>query len=437
MAERRSRARDASDTRLVAFAAVAAIVLALVEIGVDVATWIELDIAPLYALPLILAAVTRSRPLLWSLLAASVFTTFLVYAQQAPPGSFGLGDPLLVNRVLDAAALLVTAGLLHIWLASLDVRAAQARRLEQQNAELAAANAALADANAKLGAREVELAQRNAALDELRRVAEASSGRKTELLAAVSHDIRSPVNAINLIATYIRRAADDPASSQQVPRMAERLQANTSSLLELVSDVLDMAQLDSGEVKCRPVTFRLDDLVADRCRTEAPQAEAKGLALSHTVATPMIVHTDRSKLDRMLTNLVTNAIKYTPAGSVSVTTGLDPGGRPQLEVRDTGPGILPEDRDRIFNEFTRGSLVHADGQHGWGMGLAICRRLARLLGAAVEVDSEPARGSTFRIVLPASARVVDGGDARRSGDADLLPSADPRPPRSTPAVRRL
>jgi signal transduction histidine kinase len=232
-------------------------------------------------------------------------------------------------------------------------------------------------------------------------MAEAASGRKTRMLTSVSHDIRSPVNAINLIAAVIHRAAGDPARASQVPRMAERLQESTSSLLELISDVLDMAQLDAGAIECRPVTFRLDELVGARCGTLAPQAEAKGLVLAAVHSREIVVSTDRTKLDRMLTNLVTNAIKFTETGSVTVTASVDGEGRAQVEVRDTGPGIAPHEREHIFDEFARGAQAGSGAEPGWGMGLAICRRLAKVLDAELTMDSVPGKGSTFRIRLGA------------------------------------
>jgi signal transduction histidine kinase len=137
----------------------------------------------------------------------------------------------------------------------------------------------------------------------------------------------------------------------------------------------------------------------------------------------LVVHTDRTKVDRMLTNLVSNAIKFTSSGSVTVVTGLAADGRPQVEVHDTGPGIAPEDRERIFHEFTRANDANVNGEPGWGMGLAICRRFADLLDATLEVDSEPNVGSTFRILLPAHSIVQADRGACAGGRADATGTA--------------
>jgi signal transduction histidine kinase len=250
MALRRNPAADSADETMFVFAAAMAIVFALGAVGLDFVTPVELDIAPLYALALLMAGLARSSRLVWALVAVLVAVTFVVLAVNGGPGAFGLDSIGFANRVLDAAALLVTAGLLHIWLASLEVRDRQARELEAQNRKVAAANAALAEHDA-------ELARQNAVLDELRRLAEAASGRKTRMLTSVSHDIRSPVNAINLIVELIRRTAGDPEREAQLPRMVQRLQDNAASLLGLVTDVLDIAQFDAGHAQTRITAFSL------------------------------------------------------------------------------------------------------------------------------------------------------------------------------------
>ena len=122
--------------RTVAFAYASAIALAAAEVVLDLGTWVELDIAAIYGIPLVLAAFTRNRRLLWGLTAALALATFITYALQIPVGTFGMREALFVNRVLDAAALLLTAGLLHVWMMSLDIREAQALLLEEQNLRL-------------------------------------------------------------------------------------------------------------------------------------------------------------------------------------------------------------------------------------------------------------------------------------------------------------
>ena len=122
--------------RAIAFAYVFAIALAVAEVIVDLGTRVELDIATIYGIPLVLAAFTRNRRLLWGLMVALTLATFITYALQIPAGAFELREALFVNRVLDAVALLLTAGLLHVWMTSLDIREAQAQLLQEQNRKL-------------------------------------------------------------------------------------------------------------------------------------------------------------------------------------------------------------------------------------------------------------------------------------------------------------
>src|SRR5688572_29320274 len=208
------------------FIALLAVALALVEVLLDAVTWVELDVAAIYGLPLVLAALTRSRRLLWALTATLTVATFAVYAAQIPVGVFTFGETFFVNRLFDAVAVLLTAGLLHVWIISLDTVEAQTLLLEAQNEEL----------------------------ERRRSEAEEASARKTRLLAAASHDIRTPVHTISLMAEVLRRTAENPALAAQVPKLAQRLQANALSLADLLSAVLDSARLESGRVEYQEST---------------------------------------------------------------------------------------------------------------------------------------------------------------------------------------
>ena len=386
--------------RAVVFASWSAIVLSVAEVALDLGTWVELDIAAIYGIPLVLAAFTRNRRLLWGLLIVLVLATFIAYALQIPSGSFALHEALFVNRVLDAIALLLIAGLLHIWMASLDVRDAQARLLHEQNNRLEAANALLV-------AHEARIVRQNEELSRRRHEAEEASGRKTRLLNAVSHDIRNPVNTINLMAEVIRHSAEDPALVMQVPQMAKRLQANAQSLVALVSEVLDIAHLDSGLLQLRESTFSLNEFVDAKCRDLMALAEAKSLYLRpETPERIVCVRTDRIKLDRILTNLVMNAIKFTAKGGITVSIALADECAAVIRVRDTGVGMPANELERIFDEFAQIDLSAGDPNRGWGLGLAICRRLVRFIGASINVESEPHRGSVFVVRLPPEC-VVD------------------------------
>jgi signal transduction histidine kinase len=400
--------------RAVLFAGWFAIVESAAEIAVDLGTWVELDIATIYGIPLVLAAFTRDRRLLWGLTIVLMLVTFIAYAVQIPSGTFAVREALFVNRALDAIALLLIAGLLHIWMASLDVRDAQARLLHEQNRRLEtqtkllhAQNGRLEAANALLVAHEARIVHQNEELRRRRQEADEASGRKTQLLNAVSHDIRNPAYTINLMAEVIRRSAEDSALVPQVPQMAKRLQAHAQSLVALVSEVLDAARFDSGLLQLRETTFSLNEFVDAKCRDFAALAEAKSLYLRpETPERIVCVRTDRIKLDRILTNLVMNAIKFTADGGVTVGVAVADDGAAVISTRDTGVGMQASELERIFEEFAQLDPSVGHPGRGWGLGLAICRRLAKFIGASITVKSKPGRGSMFAVRLPPEC-VVD------------------------------
>jgi signal transduction histidine kinase len=376
------------------FASACAVALASVEVLLDLFTWVELDIASIYGIPLVLAAFARNRRLLWGLTVTLTLATFVTYALQIPAGVFAMHEALFVNRVLDAVALLLIAGLVHLWMTSRDIREAQSLLLVEQNRKLELANDLLVAHEAQIVAQNEELARR-------RREAEEASGRKTRLLNAVSHDIRNPVNTINLMAEVIRRTAEDPALVTQVPTMARRLQSNARALVALVSEVLDIAHLDSGLLQRHDTTFSLNEFLDEKYRDVAPLAEVKGLQLMLELPERAVrVRIDRVKLDRIVTNLITNAVKFTTSGTVTLSAAVAADQGVAIRVRDTGIGIAANELGHIFDEFAQFNIPLGKTNGGWGLGLAISRRLANFIGASVGVESELGRGSTFTLVLP-------------------------------------
>lgn len=373
--------------------------LAAIEVFIDWDTWIQLNVSIVYSLPLVIAAAARSRWLIWVLTLFLVSATFVVYMVQIPRGVFSLHEPFFVNRVLAAVTVVLAAALLHVLTLAVDTLAAQRRSLAEQNVKLETVNVEL------LQSKE-EIARQNEELEIRRREAEAASGRKTRMLASVSHDIRTPLNTISLMAEVIRRTAGSPAAATQVPGLAQRLHANALSLADLVSDVLDIASIDSGRLALRESEFRLDELVREACQHLLPLAHAKRLRLTTEVpAQPIRLRTDRVKLSRVLGNLISNAIKFTDSGDITVGAALTPDGGLLIAVRDTGVGIAPDNRERIFDEYAQLQSAERGSATGWGLGLAICRRLVDLMGGQIAVESELGRGSVFTVYLPASCVV--------------------------------
>ncbi len=240
-------------------------------------------------------------------------------------------------------------------------------------------------------------------LESRRKEAEDASVRKSRFLAAVSHDIRTPANAISLLAELIRRSAQDPAQTGEIPEVAHELERCSTSLVNFVSDVLDLTRLDLGRLELRESDFDFSECLSDVFHQLQPLAEKKDLEfVCDTLPTAVRVHADRIKLLRVLTNLIGNAVKYTERGRVCVSAERLPNGRPRVSVSDTGIGIAPENLSAIFDEFAQLKNPDRAKSTGSGLGLSISKRLIGIMGGELEVVSQTGKGSTFSFTLPAS-----------------------------------
>lgn len=244
-------------------------------------------------------------------------------------------------------------------------------------------------------------------LDNRRREAEEANVRKTRFLAAVSHDVRTPANAISLLAELLRRAATNPAMAADIPDLTTELHASSVSLVSLLTEVLDIARFDSGKVELIESDFSLNQLMEEERINLAPLARDKGLAFNWVLSPrPLWMRSDRIKLARVLGNLVGNAIKFTEKGEVSVEAIAKADGGVDLRVIDTGVGIALEHQAMIFDEFFQLRNPERDRTKGSGLGLSICHRLVEAMGAKLSVMSTPGKGSAFVVALPASSIVL-------------------------------
>lgn len=278
---------------------------------------------------------------------------------------------------------------------------------------VAAASFARADARRRAAEREsgrrtamleAEIAahrQTGAKLARAREAAEAANEAKTRYLVAMSHEIRSPLNAIYGYAQLLER--DETMSGAEAGRVIRRSAEHVTNLVETL---LDISRIESGVVRLRSDIVDVPALFEGILDMFLMQAASKGLTLQLELSDrlPRYTRTDERRLRQMLINLISNAIKYTDAGGATIVVGY----RSQvadIEVRDTGPGIDPDDVERIFQPFERGSGAAAQRQPGIGLGLAITRALARVMGGDIEVRSRPGEGSSFRLrlLLPALA----------------------------------
>jgi signal transduction histidine kinase len=378
------------------FALPVAIILAATGVVIDWATRIELNVAILYSLPLVVAAVARDRKLVWGLAAVLLVVTFGVYVAQVDDGDASMRGFFFMDRVLAAACILLNAGILDAWMRSVDRLVSRDLSIRKQNEILAAANRELTLSKQQITLQNEELERRRLEIEQV-------SMRKTQMLASLSHDIRTPIQAITLLSELMRRTAERPELAGRIPALAQRLRSNAVSVVDFLSEVIDVASFDAGRVSVNSSEFSLDALIAEQRQRLSALADDKGLQLLVVPPTqPLWLLTDRVKLGRVLGNLVSNAIKFTRTGSVTIGSGLDRDGAVFISVADTGCGMKPEHLEQVFGEYSQLNQYTAQAGGGWGLGLAISRRLVRLLGGEISVVSELDAGSTFTVALPAS-----------------------------------
>ncbi len=242
-----------------------------------------------------------------------------------------------------------------------------------------------------------ELTRLNAALARAKGEADAANISKTKFLAAASHDILQPLNAARLYVTSLIER-----SGHADTRLIDNVDASLEAVEEIFGALLDISRLDTGAMRPEFISFRIDELMRQIELEFAPLADAKGLGLAF-VPSSAVVRADRRLLRRLIQNLVSNAIKYTPSGRVLVGCRRR-GADLRIDVYDTGVGI-PEGKQRaIFEEFHRLD-AGAKIARGLGLGLSIVERVARVLGGTVEVVSSVGYGSHFSMTVPLSSAV--------------------------------
>lgn len=225
--------------------------------------------------------------------------------------------------------------------------------------------------------------------------AERASAERARFLAAASHDLRQPVQAISLVAAVLEREPMTPRGREALDQMVRGVDA----LRNLLGALLDIHQLEGGGASAQVETFALDGLLREVEAAARPPAEAKGLAFT-IHETGAHVASDRARLGQMLLNLVQNAVRYTDAGGVTLSASVTPAGTLRLRVEDTGIGIPREHLSRIWDEFYQVGNQERDRSRGLGLGLSIVSRLSRLLGHPVAVETEHGRGSVFSVEVP-------------------------------------
>jgi len=238
------------------------------------------------------------------------------------------------------------------------------------------------------------------ALQAAKEQAEQASRTKSEFLANMSHELRTPMNAIIGFTRLVMRRGKEVLPDKQYANL-EKILVSANHLLGLINDVLDLSKVEAGRMEVRPIEFALEPLLDQCLRTVEPMLKGGRVRLLKEVDAGLpTLFTDQDKLRQILINLLSNAAKFTEAGSITLSARPD-GERIAVAVADTGVGIAADQLDLVFEEFRQVDSSSTRQHGGTGLGLSISRSLAQLLGGDIALQSAPGVGSTFTLTVPA------------------------------------
>ncbi|MBW4695493.1 MAG: response regulator [Lyngbya sp. HA4199-MV5] len=317
----------------------------------------------------------------------------------------------------------------------------QQEEMQQTNEELQQLNEELEEKAQLLAEQKQEGDRKNQAIEQARQAIEEkatqlaqSSRYKSEFLANMSHELRTPLNSLLILAQLLSDNSDGNLTDKQV-EYSRTIHAAGSDLLALISEILDLAKIESGTITIDLETLRFTDLqqFLERTFEQVAQSAALTFRVELDPALPPSMLTDPKRLQQILKNLLANAFKFTEQGSVTVRIAPIADDRPQLAldralndrptpmlafaVTDTGIGIAPEKQAVVFEAFKQADGTTSRRYGGTGLGLSISRELAQLLGGWIELSSDPGRGSTFTLVLPMEERGEGRGERGEEAEA--------------------
>ncbi|MBB5985069.1 signal transduction histidine kinase/DNA-binding response OmpR family regulator [Sphingobium sp. B1D3A] len=274
-------------------------------------------------------------------------------------------------------------------------------RLETQQAELEESNASLENQAQELEAQRDELERAQKSLEQQTAELERASRYKSEFLANMSHELRTPLNSLLIMARLLAENRKGNLSPEQV-KHASTIETSGNDLLNLINDILDISKIEAGKIDLDIRPTKISSLFEKLGATFSAAADAKGLKLRISVDPGLSgeIRTDPQRAEQVLKNFLSNAIKFTEDGEITLRAAAAEDNRIALSVRDTGIGIPPEKLDVIFEAFRQADGTVSRKYGGTGLGLSISRELAALLGGDVRVESAPGEGSIFTLVLP-------------------------------------
>ncbi|HTG37179.1 response regulator [Sphingomonas sp.] len=305
-----------------------------------------------------------------------------------------------------------------------------AARLESQQSELEQTNVELEAQTRQLEAQRDDLTAARGSLEARSAELAQASRYKSEFLANMSHELRTPLNSLLIMARLLAENRQGNLSSEQV-RHAETIETSGNDLLTLINDILDISKIEAGKLELQLRSLRVPPLLDKMRAVFGPAATAKGLAFDavSNADGPLEVETDPQRLEQVLKNFLSNAIKFTDKGSITLSVARRADGRIGFTVADTGVGIPADKQQVIFEAFRQADGTVSRKYGGTGLGLSISRELTRLLGGEIVIESAAGQGSSFTLVLPerfnASAASVPPRPA--------LPDPRPQPSNAKPA----
>ena len=288
------------------------------------------------------------------------------------------------------------------------------QELRARQEELELLNRELEDTNRGVVALYAELDER---ADYLRRASEL----KTKFLSNVSHEFRTPLNSIISLSRLLMDQLHGELTPEQM-KQVQYIESSARDLQEMVNDLLDLAKVEAGKIRIRPKRFEVHELFSALKGMLKPLlADNNSVELSFEEPGDLLpLHSDEGKVSQILRNLISNALKFTPMGQVLVSARAEDDGHILFAVADTGIGIPREHHETVFREFSQIENPLQERHRGTGLGLPLCRNLAMLLGGSMWLESEPNKGSTFFVRIPA----IYVGEAVSPEEASKLPAPE-------------